>query len=165
MYNEDLKATIEELLFTLATTFVDTETPFRIVISDEDKWSAPLPDEFRSANGIMALDLTGQSLDLSYYDMDDDVIILTTGFNGQAYTRAIDEYDIMGIIDIETNSPIMLKPFKSVRPDEENTKKTVKSVLQSFSAQELVNKKDELFHSLIVFKQHNPELFDEDEQL
>lgn len=163
MYNEDMRATIEELLFTLATTFIDSETPLRLIISDEDKWSEPLPDEFRSGSGIMAIDLTGQSLDLTYYDVEDDVIILTTGFNNQPFTRALDVYDIMGIVDIETGSPIMLKPFKSVRPEEQVQKKTVKSVLQSFSAQELVNGKDELLHSINVIKNHNPELFDDEE--
>lgn len=163
-YTEEFKAHMDELLFTLVTSYLDHEIPFRIVINAEDVWDKPLPTHVinNGSNGLMSLDVTGQSLEDSYYDSEDDLIYITTGFDGLAYTRTLDVYDIVGMVDLESKVPIMFKPYVSERPkDEEDSGKfTIDSILASYEPKDLT---DSVIVSLSTLKHYNPQYFEDDE--
>lgn len=166
-YTEEFKATMDELLFTIVTEYLENEIPFRLIITSEDVWDKPLPSHVinNGSNGLMSLDITDQSLEDSYYDHEDDLIWLTTGFDGLAYTRPLDSYDVVGLVDLESKVPVMFKPFVSERPkDEEEVtsgKQTIDSILATYEPQELT---DSVILSLSTLKHYNPQFFEEDDK-
>lgn len=141
---------IEDQIYMLTATLLDAGMPFRLILTPEDNWDRPLPDDIlENSRHALVLDIEGQSLDDSYYNIDSDAIYIVTGFDGEAYYRTIDSYDILGIIDLESNTPIMIKPFDSTRPS-----------IEDYSVQEIDESSEAYIRSYEALKAHNPHLFE-----
>lgn len=165
-YTDDFKDQLDELLFTLVTTYIDNEVPFRLIINSDDVWDKPLPAYVldNDSNGLISLDVHDQSLEDSYYDLETDKIIMTTGFDGIAYTRSLDIYDIVGIIDLANKTPVMLKPYISERPTSgsKSSKKTIEGILKSYDVNEIT---EGVVTSLSIMKHYNPQFFEDEPEL
>jgi len=146
-YPEMVKEVIDDQMFMLVATYLDAGIPFRLILTPEDRWDKPLPEDvLEQSEGMMVLDIEGQSLDDSYYNVDNDTIYIVTGFDGEAYYRSLDIFDIMGIVDLASGTPVMIKPYDNDRTEE-------------YELEEAVELTDAAKHSWDSMKKNNPHLF------
>lgn len=150
-YPQMVKDVIDEQLFMLVGTYLDAGVPFRLILTPEDKWDKPLPDSIlEQSDDMMVLDIEGQSLDDSYYNVDNDTVYIVTGFEGEAYYRSVGIYDVMGIVDLATGTPVMIKPYDN--DHEEDFNPPIGSV-------EYMELTEAAKHSWECMKKNNPALF------
>ena len=148
-YPKIIRDAIDEMMLNLVRTFLEAGMPFRLILTPEDTWNKALPDSvLEQSQDMMVLDIDGQSLEDSFYNEESVDIYIVTGFEREAYVRLIDAYDIMGVIDIHTQTPLMIKPYDSTRPD-----------IDDEFLDEMIEMSDAMSQSYSKMKAMNPELF------
>ena len=115
MYDNDFKGYFNEVVYDVIANMVNNQVPFRLVLSTDDDWDKPLPKEVLT-NKVLVLDINDQTLEDTYFDDTEKLIRITTGFNGEAYTKLIMTHQVVAVLDITTGQPIVLKPYKNEKP-------------------------------------------------
>jgi len=147
-----------ELAYELLRSLINTQTPFRIVLWTMDDWDMPLPKDILSRfPEQLVLDITDESLSDSY--VNNNEIVLSTGFEEDKYTKIVKKHEIVALTDLKGN-PMLVNNFKSLVTPEKG-----KGLFDIFKVFECIKKDtpeknyENVIKSLNAFQKNNKDLF------
>jgi len=117
---------LENTLILLQTLIAENQ-PFRVVIHQNDDWDFPLPKEILEKHkDSLTLDITLEAIEQIQYYEDSQYPVLKIMFGDNEYNKEIYPEDIIAIINIEDNQPLIVNSFNlSKKPEVKKTQDDV----------------------------------------
>lgn len=147
VFHENIMNTIKVML--------SEQTPFSIVISSRN-WTNPLPERLKTQK-YFTVQIQEQTLEDSYFAAGE--IVINTQFGNEDNSIIIYPQDVKGILSLDMQTPLILKPF-----DEEpymrgftKARELQSNPINNFSEEELTAP---VKHSLDCFVKNNPNIFE-----
>lgn len=148
--NQIAKDIINEAMYKTCADFITNQIPFALTIYNHGNWNVPFPDRLK-ANKKILLKIEDDTLEDSF--VKDGVITITLDIDDTMYVKELEFSDIQEVSMSVKNKPFMVKEFVDLP-----TMPVVVKGKKKFSTPS----EAELLKSTNMFKQHNPELFEED---
>jgi len=97
--NEDVIEYLRNTVWDLSINFIEEQTPFFMVLFNNDDWDKPLPENVMENNkDFLTIEISGETLQNIIYDYDNDVIHLQTYFNNIPFSKNVTIDDIHAVI-------------------------------------------------------------------
>jgi len=108
--NENIKKLMINSSYEIARKLLEEGEDFRIIIWTEDNWNKALPEIILNSFPVrMVLDIKDMTLDDSYLNENDEIVIKTF-FEGEEYIKTILKRDIVAVLDID-GQPFIMNNF------------------------------------------------------
>jgi len=97
--NEDVINYLRNTVWDLSINFIEEQTPFFMVLFNNDDWDKPLPENVMENNkDFLTIEISGETLQNIKYDYDNDIIHLQTYFNNVPFSKNVTIDDIHAVI-------------------------------------------------------------------
>jgi hypothetical protein len=160
MQNREVREIMRVNAYDLVEVLIKEEQEFRIVIWNNDDWNNALPESIMVKFPLqLVLDIKGDTLEQSYVDEDDDIILVAAFTEDERFSKQLLPEDIVAILDLE-GQPMQVNNFAPEEPKPDVVRENIETKEDFIKSLESNGvPKESALKSLKVFQKNNPGKF------